>query len=435
MAAQMSLFAVTGRPILHSLSPALFNGYFQKHSLPFHYGRLAADSAGESLELFRGIGLKGMNVTAPFKTEILPLLNELDDAARRIGAVNTVLAEGAELKGYNTDYLGISGALDSRGVDVLGRTCLVVGAGGAGRAAVYALVQKKAKVILLNRDISKARQVARTLACETAGLEDFRSLVPVAEVIVLAVPSEAVPLEGVPFRPGQTILDADYRGGRGKRGVKDEGIRYIGGQEWLIFQAVPSLALFIGKKAPALSMDWPAEAGRGSSRKGKAVALVGFMGSGKTTVGKVLAARLGYDFVDTDERIEHLAGKSIRDIFRSEGEPRFRRMEKELLGRLASKDKVVLACGGGAVADEESRALLRDRALVVWLYASPETSLSRIDTSLRPLLDHPEPVSRGRELFGQRLGSYFRAADLVVGSELAADRTIEKIHEEIRLAL
>ena len=431
----MSFFAVTGRPVLHSLSPILFNGYFQRHASSSHYGRLAADSAAESLELFRNIGLQGMNVTAPFKTEIIPLLQELDDAAEKIGAVNTVLAEGAILKGYNTDHLGISGALDARGIDVRGKSCLVVGAGGAGRAAVFALKQKGAEVTLLNRDRDKARQAAQSLGCAAGGLEDLPGRLQRSEVIVLAIPSGAISFGGNPFRAGQVILDADYRGAGGIPAVAASGVCYIRGEEWLRHQALPALALFMGENIPVRGMDWTETLGHGSARKGMAIALVGFMGSGKSTVGRELAARLGYAYVDTDEWIEQQAGKPIRDIFKSEGQAYFRQKEKETLGRLASEQRLVLSCGGGAVLDEDNRSLLRNHSLVIWVYTSPETALSRIDTRLRPLLEHREPLVRGRELFRQRLGSYFRSADLVVSNEHAVDRTIDKIHEEIRSAL
>ena len=165
----MRSFAVAGRPVLHSQSPQIFRSYFEDFGLSCHYARLAADSAREAVDLFQDIGLNGLNVTSPFKKDILPLLDRLDPTAERIGAVNVIIREGDSLKGYNTDHLGVSGALDGRGLAVQGKKCLVIGAGGAGCAAAYALLKKGGEVTLLNRDIEKAAEAAVHLGCGSGG--------------------------------------------------------------------------------------------------------------------------------------------------------------------------------------------------------------------------------------------------------------------------
>ena len=146
-------FAVTGNPVLHSKSPVIFNTIFQRLGMSDShvYTRIAANTPAEAMFLFKELRLTGMNVTAPFKANIMVYLDEVDDAAKTIGGVNTVVREEMGIKGYNTDYMGVTGALATRGIDLEGKRCVVLGAGGAGRAAVYGLLWKKASVTLVNR--------------------------------------------------------------------------------------------------------------------------------------------------------------------------------------------------------------------------------------------------------------------------------------------
>jgi shikimate kinase len=159
------------------------------------------------------------------------------------------------------------------------------------------------------------------------------------------------------------------------------------------------------------------------------------MGSGKSFIGKILARRMGFSFKDLDEELEAKAGRSIPDIFETEGEAAFRVMEKEILKEeLTQYSEVVYACGGGVVLDEENREILKRNALVVWLYASIPTSLKRIPKGTRPLLDCEDPEKEARHILDNRLFWYARAADLVVGSEAEAHKVVEKIHDEIHKA-
>lgn len=431
----MDLFAVTGRPILHSKSPSIYNACFRERSVSARYSRLAADSAGEAMDLFLDIGLKGMNVTAPFKAEIIPCLQHLDAAAERIGSVNTIVREGTILKGYNTDYLGVSGALESRGIDPRGKPCLVLGAGGAGRAAVFALIQKGGLVTILNRNPEKARLAAETIGGAAGSLRDLDVHVGNARILVLTIPCDESILKASHLSPGQVLLVADYKDTTYEPIAARKGLRHIRGEEWLKHQAIPALRLFLGDEGAGCNIDWPRvlQAAPPASREN--IALIGFMGSGKSAVARGVAARLDYDFVDIDDWIEKKAGKPIRDIFETDGEVHFRRMEKDALAEFAPGKRSVLACGGGAVLDEDNRRRLAENSLVIWIYTSMETAFSRMDISRRPLLRHPRPFFQAQELFAQRRTHYFECADLVIGNEGPLEKTIGKIHEEIRLSL
>jgi shikimate kinase len=149
------------------------------------------------------------------------------------------------------------------------------------------------------------------------------------------------------------------------------------------------------------------------------VVLVGMMGSGKSTSGRVLATRLGFAFADADVEIERTAGRTIRAIFADDGEATFRQIEAEVLAALLARaEPTVIAAGGGAVLALANRTLARQRGLVVWLRAEPATLIERVATrtdraNVRPLLDE-DPASKIERLVAERRASYEDAADLVV---------------------
>ncbi len=158
------------------------------------------------------------------------------------------------------------------------------------------------------------------------------------------------------------------------------------------------------------------------------VVLVGFMGSGKSSVGRELSRRFGAPFVDVDERIESATGSTIRDLFAREGEPAFREREKAALRDALSVKRCVIATGGGAFSDEENRVLLRSYAPVVYLEAAVETLLERLAGDLgRPLLRGADREEVVRELLSRRVPGY-RTADLTVRTD---GRTVDEVAGQV----
>lgn len=155
------------------------------------------------------------------------------------------------------------------------------------------------------------------------------------------------------------------------------------------------------------------------------------MGTGKTTIGRLLALQLGYDFLDTDHWIESAAGKSIPEIFNQAGEAQFRDLEKKLVFELSKRQRTVIATGGGLPCHGDNLEQIRQHAYVVCLWASPETIYERVrHNTHRPLLQHPDPLGRIRELLAHR-ESYYRQADLLVSSEGRPSREVAQhiLHE------
>jgi len=155
------------------------------------------------------------------------------------------------------------------------------------------------------------------------------------------------------------------------------------------------------------------------------IALYGFMGVGKTTIGRILAEKLGYDFIDVDTEIERETGKSINEIFQLHGEAFFRKLESDIIRELSNKDRLVIACGGGAVTNIENAETLQKSSKMIYLTASIDEIVDRTKgESTRPLLNVANPVEAASELYENRKPIYVRYADLEVDT---TDKTIEEV--------
>lgn len=430
----MQLFAVTGKPILHSKSPLMFNAVFEKQQIDARYFRLAADSAHEAIALFQQNNLKGMNVTSPFKQDIIPLLDRIDPAAKKIGSVNTVVREENGLAGYNTDYLGVYNSLKQNNVDTKGKNCLVLGAGGAARAVIYALTQNKSKVTIINRTFAKAETLAKEFGCSANTLENLRSELNNAEVFISTLGSDICLVDPSWLHPNLVVFDANYKSSTLLKNATKANCKTISGLDWLLHQALPAFELFLGEKANIQTMLNGLEAGS-LNKKNYNLSLIGFMGVGKTTNGSLFADKYNMRFVDTDIAVTKRFKKSVTDIFAQEGEAGFRIKETETLKNLLRYPNTVVSCGGGLVVTEENRDLLKNRTMSVWLSASPEMVVNRMKPNSRPLLAVDNPLQKAKELLKARMGFYAEVADMLINSEgKSSEQIVEKIYEEIHLA-
>lgn len=163
------------------------------------------------------------------------------------------------------------------------------------------------------------------------------------------------------------------------------------------------------------------------------IALVGFMGCGKTSVGRCLAARTGYDFVDTDDLVAEKAGKPVAEIFSAEGEGAFRVMEREVLQGLVGRKRMILSTGGGLILEPVNREALRRMGIVAWLDADPDLLFERASRSgRRPLLQTDTPKESFHQLLESRIAIYSDTSDFRVDSTaLDHTQTAEAILESL----
>lgn len=423
------LMAVAGSPILHSKSPFLFNPSLL-NSNSGYYTRVAADSAAEAIDLLRQLGLSGMNVTSPFKEEIMPFLDEVDAFAQKIGCVNCIVSKASKLFGYNTDAMGVLDSFIKNGISLKDKKAIVLGAGGAARAAVCALIEGRALVCIVNRTKSKADLLAKEFSCTSYDVRELPILLKEASIVVSSLASEHNLLQQEWLHPDLVLLDADYKTKKALGLALKQGAFGIPGEEWLINQAIHAYKHFHGQEPDENLMRRALYSG--FSLKKDQIALVGFMGSGKSTIGKTLAEKLGWDFLDTDCLIEQKSGKRIPEIFRESGEEGFRKWETEILQEIKSNKKVVLATGGGVVLKEENRQILKQHFLPILLFVNADEAMKRIANSDRPLLNCGDILGKIQDLQTKRKDCYISASQLIVNTvHKSPESILEKIYDEV----
>ena len=431
-----SLFAVAGSPILKSRSPEIMNAAFRALSVPALYTRMAPSDAADIIATVKSMEIKGLNVTAPFKEAIIPYLDGLDHNARTIGSVNTVVNKSGNLRGYNTDFIGVRDALIRNGVDPRGKNAVVLGASGAGRAAVFALRSLSARVTVVNRTYKRARGLASSMECTSLPIEEVDEAVRDADILISCIPSCKRIINPSSFRKGMAVLDAHYSSGTAlTRDARAAGARVIDGREWLLFQALPAFKLFTGQDAPEDVMRRALYSGGGPSPTN--VGLIGFMGSGKSAAGRGVARRLGMAARDTDGGIVDGTGLSISEIFTRYGEDHFRTLEEAEVRRVKNLSRTVISFGGGAVLKETNRNIISGRCLSVWLWASPDVVMDRIGGDRgRPLFGGRARGAEVEALLRARFPFYARAADLIINTDgCTAEETVERICHEIGTTL
>lgn len=427
------LFAVAGDPVLHSLSPRIFRAAYHGNGQKGWYSRIAAQTPGELINIFTGAGLSGMNITAPFKESIIDFLDQTGRDADAIGAVNTVIVKKGLLSGSNTDHTGVSTSLHRAGIPLEGRTALVLGAGGAGRAAAYALTRGGANVTMVNRSRRNGTAAAGRIGCRYEPPARLPAVMESADIVVSALPPGVDLLDYSYLHSGVVVLDANYTGSTLSAEASRRGCTVIGGGDWLINQAVPAFRRFTGSEPDRESM-YRALSGFRKEEGFKNISLVGFMGCGKTTVGRLLARSMNLKFTDTDIIIREREGMEIREIFSSRGERYFRKLEEEVIREVSRERGQVISCGGGSLIRSGNRKNLRENSTVVWLYNSPEGCVERIGDYSRPLLRGAGSAGAVRELFRSRREHYSGAADLVIASDREPPAVAERIANEINKA-
>jgi shikimate dehydrogenase len=249
--ADTKVFGVIGDPVAHSRSPPLFNALFERYHLPHRYIRMASPSVSLLLDLARARDFRGLSVTIPHKQTVIPHLDEVDTVAERIGAVNTILFCGGRSYGSNTDWRGIRHPLSH----LSGRPAVVLGAGGAAAAVIYACQDLRMPVVVLNRSPERARILAERFGCESGPLSEFPRYSP--EVVINATPvgmepDTRSPIPGEWLTPEMTVFDLVYTPPLTPllRSAKKKGCAVISGMQMFMHQAREQFRIFTGILPP-----------------------------------------------------------------------------------------------------------------------------------------------------------------------------------------
>ena len=378
-------YGLIGEKLGHSFSPRI---HAALGSAPYELCELAPEEV-ESFLLAHDF--KGINVTIPYKQTVIPYLAEIDPAAARIGAVNTILTdENGKLHGYNTDYTGMMYALKKAGIDPKGKKALIIGSGGTSRTVRVVLSDLGAsEIAVVSRDpeAAKAKGAANVpVEVQYCDYEAAYSEYHRAEIIINTTPVGMYPrngkspldlsrfpdLEGVMdvvFNPLKTAFLLQAR---------ELGIPCTGGLPMLVAQAKAAAEYFLDKKIPDSTVDTIVRALRNEMTN---IVLIGMPGSGKTTIGRLLAETLEREFVDIDDVIEEVAKMPIPEIFEKRGEAYFRDLETAVAAKEGMAFGRVMATGGGIVLREENYTSLAQNSYIVKL----ERDLAKLPLEGRPL--------------------------------------------------
>lgn len=252
---QGGVYVLLGNPVAHSLSPLMHKAAYRTMGLDADYVAFQVEDLKRAVEGIRGLGIRGASVTIPFKESVISLLDELDEEARTLGAVNTILNQGGRLKGCNTDWIGFSRAFEGH-LEIKGKSIAVLGAGGGARAAAFAVLRAGGSVVILNRNVKRAQQLAYELGCEYEPLEGIAKLE--AEVLVNTTPVGMSPHEWecpVPVEilgNFKAVMDLIYNPVRTRllRGAKEAGAFVISGLEMFVQQGAEQIRIWTGMEPP-----------------------------------------------------------------------------------------------------------------------------------------------------------------------------------------
>jgi shikimate dehydrogenase len=369
---------------------------------------------------------KGINVTIPYKETVIPMLDEIDETARGIGAVNTVVNRNGKLTGYNTDVDGMTAMILREGMELKGSKVLILGTGGTSKTARYVAGKLGAETVL---------RVSRSPKDDCITYEQAYNEHSDADFIINTTPvgmypdTLKCPVDIERFKDLSGVVDAIFHPLRSNLVLEAQarGIKACGGLYMLAAQAVYARTRFLDLKETDVKLI--KKAYNEALAKVRNVIMIGMPSCGKSTVGRALSGKTGAEFKDTDDVITKRIGCTISDFFKEKGESEFRRIESEVISELTGTGGRIIATGGGAVLNPENvRALKRD-GILIFLDRKIDNLTPTAD---RPLLQNREMLEK---LFRERYDIYKAAADVTIDANNSIAMNVKKVMEAADLEL
>ena len=364
----MGRFGLLGERLAHSFSP-----FIHAELADYEY-RLYEKKPDELEEFFRRGDFDGLNVTIPYKQDVMKYCSSLSETAEIIGSVNTItrLPDGS-FHGGNTDFFGFSYLLKKAGVNPRGGKTIILGSGGSSLTVRAVLHDMQAQEVIISRTgINNYENIYRHYDAETivnttpAGMYQNNGISPVNDLGM--------------FRNCRAVVDLIYNPARTELLMQAEGlgIPCANGLAMLVAQAKKSAEYFKNAAVDDEIIDIIISK---ITQKTQNIILIGMPGCGKTSVGLALAEKTGREFADTDELIVNTCGKSIPAVFAEDGEEAFRRMESEALKTLCKRSGLIIATGGGIVTRPENKKIIRQNGTIFYL----DRDISELPVSGRPV--------------------------------------------------
>lgn len=371
-------------------------------------------------EFFRNKDFKAINVTIPYKQDVIEYLDWVSDEAKSINAVNTIVNKGGRLYGYNTDFYGLKALIERENVSLKGKKVVVLGSGGTSNTAFAVASFMKAKPVL---------KVSRTKKEGYITYDELYKEYSDCEIIINTTPCGMYPETGVSavdlnkLPKVEAVFDAVYNPLESKLilDAKKRNITAVGGLYMLVSQAAYAVERFIDAPVDNNKVE---EIFQNLYKQKMNIALVGMPASGKTSIGKVLCQRLNKAFVDSDEEIVKREKRSIPEIFSQEGEGYFRNVEKNVIKDISMLNSQVISTGGGAILNPGNIENLKGNSRIYFL-DRPLKML--ITTSDRPLSSNKEDLEKR---YKERYELYKASADVIVDGSKTIEEVAKIIEED-----
>ena len=360
---------------------------------------------------------KAINVTIPYKQDVIPFLDQVAETAAAIGAVNTIVNRDGKLYGDNTDFGGMADLIRRTGIDLKGKKVLILGTGGTSKTAM---------AVAQHLGAASVWKVSRT---EKPGVLTRESVLKEhldAQVLINTTPRGMFSREsGMAMDPGlfpdlEGAIDVVYNPLRTEfvQKARGMGIPAAGGLYMLVRQAVLASEIFLDTKYPEELTERVYRSIKASKEN---IVLTGMPGSGKTTVGQLLAQELGRPYLDVDELIREKTGMAPGEIIAAQGEPAFRDVETDVICAVAERNGCVIATGGGAILRRENVDLLRRNGKLFFLDRPVE---QLIPTEDRPLSSTKEAILKR---YDERYETYVATADVVILNGDTAEAAAQQV--------
>ena len=367
-----------------------------------------------------------LNVTIPYKKDVIPYLDEMDEHAKAIGAVNTIVNRDGKLKGYNTDFTGFLYMVKKHNVHMEGKKVLIIGNGGAS-AAIQAVVQHESAGSMVIIDVVPGNGAISYDEMFSSHLD--------AEIIINTSPIGMYPRIGnAPidismFHKCEAVLDVIYNPilTRLCFEAQEMDIKRVNGLEMLIAQAKQSVEFFLDKSIDDQIID---DIYQDMLRERCNIVLIGMPSAGKTTIGKMLENRMQKEFIDLDDIIIEKAGKSIPEIFEESGEAGFRAIETEAAIEVSKLNNKIIATGGGTIKHKVNMDYLRQNGITIFIDRDVDKLISSDPN--RPLSKSSDALAK---MHAERLPLYQKYAAYVAVNNSDIESTVTEIEEAYRSIL
>ena len=361
-----------------------------------------------------------LNVTIPYKKDVIPYLDEMDEHAKAIGAVNTIVNRDGKLKGYNTDFTGFLYMVKKHNVHMEGKKVLIIGNGGAS-AAIQAVVQHELAGSMVIVDVVPGNGAISYDEMFSSHLD--------AEIIINTSPIGMYPRIGnAPidismFHKCEAVLDVIYNPilTRLCFEAQEMDIKRVNGLEMLIAQAKQSVEFFLDKRIDDQIID---DIYQDMLRERCNIVLIGMPSAGKTTIGKMLEDRMQKEFIDLDDIIIEKAGKSIPEIFEESGEAGFRAIETEAAIEVSKLNNKIIATGGGTIKHKVNMDYLRQNGITIFIDRDVDKLISSDPN--RPLSKSTDALAK---MHAERLPLYQKYAAYVAVNNSDIESTVTEIEE------